>query len=71
VHRWREQPLFIFDDTMFHQSVNNIDTDRYCLFMDIVRPNHFHAGFEAAITGMSVLAASFRSLFYKNWSFLR
>ena len=71
VHRWREQPLFIFDDTMFHQSVNNIDVERYCLFMDIVRPNHFQAGFEAAITAMSVFAGSFRGLFYRNWSFLR
>ena len=71
VHRWREQPLFIFDDTMFHCSENNIDVERYCLFMDIVRPNHFQTGFEAAIKAMSLLAGSFRSLFYKNWSFVR
>jgi beta-hydroxylase len=71
VHHWREQPLFIFDDTMFHCSENNIDVDRYCLFMDIVRPNHFQTGFEAAIKAMSLLAGSFRSLFYKNWSFVR
>ncbi len=70
-HFWNKQPLFVFDDTLFHRSVNDVDQARYCLFMDIVRPNHFQAGFEAAITGMSVLAASFRSLFYKNWSFLR
>jgi len=69
VHYWKTQPLFIFDDTMFHQSVNNIDVSRYCLFMDIVRPSHFQAAFDAAITGMSLLAGSFRSLFYKNWSF--
>jgi aspartyl/asparaginyl beta-hydroxylase (cupin superfamily) len=71
VHRWRDQPLFIFDDTMFHCSENNIDVDRYCLFMDIVRPNHFQTGFETAIKAMSLLAGSFRSLFYKNWSFVR
>ena len=71
VHRWRDPQLFIFDDTMFHCSENNIDVERYCLFMDIVRPNHFQTGFEAAIKAMSLLAGSFRSLFYKNWSFVR
>jgi aspartyl/asparaginyl beta-hydroxylase (cupin superfamily) len=71
VNYWRRHPLFIFDDTMYHQSVNNIDGVRYCLFMDVVRPNHFQAGFDAAIKAMSLLAGSFRALFYRNWSFLR
>ena len=36
-HFWRDDPLFIFDDTYFHRSVNAVDHVRYCLFMDIVR----------------------------------
>lgn len=40
VHYWKDNPLFIFDDTMFHRSINDVDHIRYCLFMDIVRPNH-------------------------------
>ena len=38
VHRWRDDPLFIFDDTLQHQSVNESDAVRYCLFVDILRP---------------------------------
>ena len=71
VHRWNEAPLLVFDDTMFHQSVNGVDVARHCLFVDIIRPNWFHAGFELAVKGMSLLAGSFRAMFYKNWSFVR
>ena len=39
VHRWMDDPLFIFDDTAFHCSINGVDQARYCLFMDIVRPS--------------------------------
>jgi aspartyl/asparaginyl beta-hydroxylase (cupin superfamily) len=70
VHYWSMQPLIIFDDTMFHRSINKHDATRYCLFMDIVRPNHFQFGFDAAIGAMSILARSFKRLFYKNWSFI-
>jgi len=71
VHLWSAEPLLIFDDTMFHKSVNGVDTLRYCLFVDIIRPNRFHGAFEVAVSGMSLLAGSFRAMFYKNWSFVR
>lgn len=71
VHYWVDQPLFIFDDTMFHRSINNVDGIRYCLFMDIIRPNRFQSGFSAAVVAMSLLAGVFKRLFYKNWSFMR
>jgi aspartyl/asparaginyl beta-hydroxylase (cupin superfamily) len=70
-HFWKQQALFVFDDTLFHRSVNDVDQARYCLFMDIVRPNHLEPAFEAAIMGAAVLAASFKTVFYKNWSFIR
>ena len=70
-HYWRDQPLFVFDDTLFHRSVNNGDRPRYCLFMDIARPNHLQPVFNAAIAGTALLAASFKTAFYKNWSFIR
>jgi beta-hydroxylase len=70
-HYWKNQPLFMFDDTLFHQSVNDVDQARYCLFMDIVRPNHLQPVFDAAIAGAAVIAASFKTVFYKNWSFIR
>jgi aspartyl/asparaginyl beta-hydroxylase (cupin superfamily) len=71
VHYWADDPLFIFDDTFFHRSVNNVDRVRYCLFMDIVRPNYAQQAFNIAVLGASVIAASFKRLFYKNWSFIR
>jgi beta-hydroxylase len=71
VHYWRDDPLFVFDDTFFHQSVNRAEAARYCLFMDIVRPNFFSSGFRAAIDGMSLLTGTFRAVFYRHWAFLR
>ncbi len=71
VHRWRNDPLFIFDDTVFHQSVNDRDETRYCLFMDIARPSPFPRAFDLAVRATSAVAGSFNRLFYKNWSFVR
>lgn len=70
-HYWKDQPLFVFDDTLFHRSVNNADQARYCLFMDIARPNHLQPLFDAAIAGTAIIAATFKTIFYKNWSFIR
>lgn len=68
---WSEQPLFIFDDTIFHRSVNEANATRYCLFMDIVRPNYVPALFNFAVHMASVVSGSFKRMFYKNWSFIR
>jgi aspartyl/asparaginyl beta-hydroxylase (cupin superfamily) len=70
-HYWKNQPLFVFDDTLFHRSVNDADQTRYCLFMDIVRPNHLQPAFDAAVAATAVVASSFKTVFYKNWSFIR
>jgi hypothetical protein len=41
-HTWSQDgPLFIFDDTILHQSFNLTDQDRHCLFIDVVRPSYF------------------------------
>lgn len=40
-HTWStDGPLFIFDDTVIHQSFNLTDADRHCLFIDVVRPSY-------------------------------
>ena len=70
-HFWKQQPLFVFDDTLFHRSVNDADQVRYCLFMDIVRPNHLQPVFDTAVAGAALIASSFKTMFYKNWSFIR
>jgi len=70
-HHWIDAPLFIFDDTFMHQSVNDVEQVRYCLFMDIVRPTRLPALFDAAVHVVSFFSGSFQRMFYKNWSFLR
>jgi aspartyl/asparaginyl beta-hydroxylase (cupin superfamily) len=70
-HYWIDDPLFIFDDTVFHRSINDVDHVRYCLFMDIVRPNYSHKLFDAAVHVASTISGSFKRIFYKNWSFVR
>jgi len=70
-HYWRDNPLFIFDDTMFHRSINDADNVRYCLFMDFVRPNHAERAFDLAVHATSIIAGSFKRVFYRNWSFVR
>jgi beta-hydroxylase len=71
VHYWRDDPLFIFDDTMFHRSINDVDHLRYCLFMDIVRPNHIQRGFDVGVQVARATSGWFKRIFYKNWSFVR
>ena len=71
VHYWKDDPLFIFDDTMFHRSINDVDHVRYCLFMDVIRPNYAQKAFQLAVQVTSVVANSFKRVFYKNWSFVR
>lgn len=40
-HTWcKDGPLFMFDDTVVHQSFNLTDMERHCLFIDVVRPSH-------------------------------
>jgi beta-hydroxylase len=41
-HVWKtDGPLFIFDDTVLHQSFNLTDKTRNCLFIDVTRPSLF------------------------------
>ncbi|MGH7067601.1 MAG: aspartyl/asparaginyl beta-hydroxylase domain-containing protein [Acetobacteraceae bacterium] len=70
-HYWMDEPLFIFDDTFFHRSINDVDHVRYCLFMDILRPNRCDALFNAAVRAVRIISGSFQRMFYKNWKFLR
>jgi aspartyl/asparaginyl beta-hydroxylase (cupin superfamily) len=70
-HYWIDDPLFIFDDTVFHRSVNDVDQVRYCLFIDMVRPNYANKLFDIAVYITSVISGSFKWIFYRNWSFVR
>ncbi|MCY6382894.1 aspartyl/asparaginyl beta-hydroxylase domain-containing protein [Hoeflea prorocentri] len=70
-HYWHDDPLFIFDDTLEHRSVNNEDRERYCVFVDVLRPSSF-TGLQNAIMGLlQAIFVNFNNIFYKNWSMLK
>lgn len=71
VHYWQDEKLFIFDDTLQHQSCNESDKVRYCMFVDILRPSLFPRLNSALLAGVRVLISRFRAMFYKHWTFLK
>jgi hypothetical protein len=64
---WRENKLFIFDDTLLHESVNDTDQTRYCLFVDMIRPSPFPGVMRAVISGIQMMTRSFKFVYYQNW----
>ena len=64
---WRENKLFIFDDTLLHYSANETSQPRYCLFVDMVRPTPFPGFMRAVMSGIRVLTQSFKFVYYQNW----
>ena len=65
---WRENKLFIFDDTLFHQSFNETDRQRSCLFVDIIRPTMAPAVFKAFIWGVGkLMSQGSNKVFYGHW----
>jgi aspartyl/asparaginyl beta-hydroxylase (cupin superfamily) len=67
VSYWRDNKLFIFDDTLLHQSFNETDQPRYCLFVDMIRPTPFPAIMRGVIAGVRLLTRSFKFVYYQNW----
>jgi len=64
---WRDEKLFIFDDTLLHQSFNESDKYRYCMFIDIVRPSLVPALVAGVVTLNRFLFRGLNSIFYKKW----
>ncbi len=67
---WRQNKLFIFDDTLLHQSVNETEQTRYCLFVDMIRPTPFPGIMRNVISGIRLLTQSFKFIYYQNWKLL-
>ncbi|MBX3568304.1 MAG: aspartyl/asparaginyl beta-hydroxylase domain-containing protein [Rhizobiaceae bacterium] len=67
---WYENPLFIFDDTLRHRSVNLYDARRYCVFMDIIRPTPVPGVLSALLAVISAGVDRFNAIFYKNWKMI-
>jgi hypothetical protein len=64
---WRDNKLFIFDDTLLHSSVNETNQARYCLFVDMIRPTPFPGVMRAVMSGIRLLTQSFKFVYYQNW----
>ncbi|MBO0902492.1 aspartyl/asparaginyl beta-hydroxylase domain-containing protein [Jiella sonneratiae] len=69
-HLWRDDPLYIFDDTLFHQSVNEVDARRYNVFMDVIRPSPVPGLLSALLVGVSAVADRLKAMFYRNWKMI-
>ena len=70
IHKWKSDPLFIFDDTLIHQSFNEEDDLRFCAFIDIIRPSHFDNIIKLILKAVGFLLKNTRSIFYKNWKMI-
>jgi len=64
---WRENKLFIFDDTLLHLSANETEQPRYCLFVDIIRPTPFPAIMAGVIVATRFLTQKIKFIYYGNW----
>lgn len=71
VHYWRDEKLFIFDDTLQHQSCNESDKVRYCMFVDILRPSALPWLLDGYLCVIRMLISRFRAVFYQHWTFLK
>jgi Aspartyl/Asparaginyl beta-hydroxylase len=70
INYWCENKLFIFDDTLLHNSANETNQTRYCLFDDMVRPTPFPGFMRVVISGVRLLTNSFKFVYYNNWKIL-
>jgi aspartyl/asparaginyl beta-hydroxylase (cupin superfamily) len=67
---WRDNKLFIFDDTLLHQSFNETEQTRHCMFVDIVRPSPFPRLMGAVVTLVGLVCRGVYPRFYHPWTVL-
>ena len=70
VNVWQDKKLFIFDDTLLHQSFNEGGKPRYSLFVDIVRPSLIPFLFIGIVKVIRFASKRVNFIFYKNWKVL-
>jgi hypothetical protein len=70
INYWCENKLFIFDDTLLHNSANETNQTRYCLFVDMIRPTPFPGFMRVVISCVRLLTKSFKFVYYNNWKIL-
>lgn len=68
---WRQNKLFIFDDTLLHDSRNDSDKVRYCMFVDILRPSLLPGVMNAILSVTQVFLIRINHVFYDKWKMIR
>jgi hypothetical protein len=68
---WCENKLFIFDDTLAHQSFNETEERRYCMFVDITRPSLMNGVMVAIIRLICLITRPFNRAFYRYWKIVQ
>ena len=71
INHWREHRLFIFDDTLMHQSVNDSETVRWCMFIDILRPTLCPSLLRGILNCIRFISLRWNHVFYKHWHVFR
>ena len=71
INYWRDNQLFIFDDTLQHQSCNQSDEVRYCMFVDILRPSLCPGLLTGILACVRLVIARFNFAFYRHWAFIK
>ena len=71
INVWKDQSLFIFDDTLIHQSFSKEDGVRYCAFIDIIRPTYVYPIMNSLLIIVSFFMIKVRGIFYKNWQMIK
>ncbi len=66
-NHWCDNKMFIFDDTLSHQSFNQTDETRYCLFVDIVRPSKCHFIMNLFVQLVAIIMQKMNHIFYSSW----
>lgn len=67
-NHWCDNKLFIFDDTLSHQSFNQTEGTRYCLFVDILRPTKCYFLLDFFVRLLSAILQKSKFIFYGSWA---
>lgn len=70
INKWKDKPIFIFDDTLIHQSFNNETSIRYCAFIDFIRPSYLYIVLYTMLKIFGFIMLKIRGIFYKNWKMI-
>ena len=68
INYWRDNKLFIFDDTLLHVSANETDRLRYCMFVDILRPSPVPWLMSAVVAAEGFLNKRFKFIRFSGWT---